>query len=68
MMLKHTGKLFGSLLFIFLLIASCEKMMELPNDTLLPEDKAYIDEFSARSSVMGVYALLQNVQIFYCQF
>lgn len=60
-MLKQTGKIFGSLLLTFLLIGSCEKMLELPNDILLPEDKAYIDEFSARSSVMGVYALLENV-------
>lgn len=44
-----------------LLISSCEKMLELPNDSLLPEDKAFVDEFSARSSVMGVYALLQDV-------
>jgi hypothetical protein len=51
----------GSFLTIFLLFASCEKMLELPNDSLLPEDKAYVDEFSARSSVMGVYALLQDV-------
>jgi hypothetical protein len=49
------------LLAIFLSFASCEKMLELPNDSLLPEDKAFVDEFSARSSVMGVYALLQDV-------
>jgi len=42
-------------------ISSCEKMLELPNESLLPEDNAYADEFSARSSVMGVYALLQDV-------
>jgi hypothetical protein len=36
-------------------------MLDLPNDSLLPEDKAFVDEFSARSSVMGVYALLQDV-------
>ena len=46
---------------ILLFMASCEKMLEMPNDSLLPEDKAYVDEFSARSSVMGVYALLQDV-------
>jgi hypothetical protein len=49
------------MLAIFLFMASCEKMLELPNDSLLPEDKAFVDEFSARSSVMGVYALLQGV-------
>ena len=49
------------ILAIFLSVASCEKMLELPNDSLLPEDKAFVDEFSARSSVMGVYALLQGV-------
>jgi hypothetical protein len=46
---------------IALLVLSCEKMLELPNDSLLPEDKAYLDEFSARSAVMGVYASLQEV-------
>ncbi len=46
---------------LLLLTASCEKMLELPNDSLLPEEKAFVDEFSARSSVMGVYALLQEV-------
>ena len=51
----------GSLLIFILFISSCEEMLELPNDSLLPEDKAFVDEFSARSSVMGVYALLQDV-------
>src|SRR4030042_3537039 len=46
--------------FILILI-SCERMLDLPNDSLLPEDEAFVDEFSARSSVMGVYALLQDV-------
>ncbi|HJZ39919.1 MAG TPA: RagB/SusD family nutrient uptake outer membrane protein [Bacteroidales bacterium] len=46
---------------VFIFITSCEKMLELPNDSLLPEDQAFVDEFSARSSVMGVYALLQDV-------
>jgi len=50
-----------SFLGVFILITSCEKMLELPNDSLLPEDKAFIDEFSARSSVIGVYALLQDI-------
>jgi tetratricopeptide (TPR) repeat protein len=49
------------LLSFALLLFSCEKLLELPNDTLLPEDKAYVDEFSARSAVMGVYASLQDV-------
>ena len=36
-------------------------MFELPSNSLLPEEKAYVDEFSARSAVMGVYASLQDV-------
>ncbi len=44
-----------------LLFSSCEKMLEMPSGRLLPEDKAFVDEFSARSAVMGVYALLQDV-------
>jgi hypothetical protein len=61
--MKMRNKIFritGSICIGFLLF-SCEKMLELPNDTLLPEDEAYVDEFSARSAVMGVYALLQDV-------
>lgn len=50
-----------SILSVFLLVNSCEKMLDLPNNTLLPEDKAFVDEFSARSAVLGVYALLQDV-------
>ena len=61
MKFKNILFLSGSLLVIVLLISSCEKMLELPNDSLLPEDKAFVDEFSARSSVIGVYALLQDV-------
>ncbi len=52
---------FSILICIALLIFSCKKMLELPNDSLLPEDKAFVDEFSARSAVMGVYASLQDV-------
>ncbi|MCF8346752.1 MAG: RagB/SusD family nutrient uptake outer membrane protein [Bacteroidales bacterium] len=44
-----------------IIFSSCEKMLDMPNGSLLPEDKAFVDEFSARSSVMGVYALLQEV-------
>src|SRR4030042_1745335 len=44
-----------------LILISCERMLDLPNDSLLPEDEAFVDEFSARSSVLGVYALLQDV-------
>ncbi len=51
----------GSILFGIFLTFSCEKMLDLPNDSLLPEDLAFVDEFSARASVMGVYALLQEV-------
>ena len=61
MKVKNKILLAGSLLGIFMLIISCEKMLDLPSDSLLPEEKAYVDEFSARSSVMGVYALLQDV-------
>lgn len=50
-----------SLLGVIMLIISCERMLDLPNDSLLPEEEAYVDEFSARSSVLGVYALLQDV-------
>jgi tetratricopeptide (TPR) repeat protein len=46
---------------VLILIISCERMLDLPNDSLLPEEKAFVDEFSARSSVIGVYALLQDV-------
>jgi hypothetical protein len=50
-----------SVLGVVILTTSCDKMLELPNESLLPENKAFIDEFSARSAVMGVYALLQDV-------
>ena len=50
-----------SLLSVLLFITACDSLLELPNDSLLPEEQAYVDEFSARSSVMGVYALLQDV-------
>ncbi len=42
------------------LAAGCEKMLDLPSDNLLPEEEAFVDEFSARAAVMGVYALLQE--------
>ncbi|MCK4855884.1 MAG: RagB/SusD family nutrient uptake outer membrane protein, partial [Bacteroidales bacterium] len=61
MRLKNILFLTGGLFVIMLLIASCEKMLQMPNDSLLPEDKAFVDEFSARSSVMRVYGLLQDV-------
>gem|GEM_PF-1602624 len=51
----------GSILGALLFFDSCEKMLELPSGRLLPEEHAFADEFSARSSVMGVYALLQEV-------
>lgn len=54
--LKVTG-----LFSIIILTFSCEKMLDMPNNSLLPEDKAYVDEFSARSAVMGVYSSLQDV-------
>jgi hypothetical protein len=46
---------------LVLLMLSCEKMLEMPSNSLLPEDKAYVDEFAARSAVIGVYASLQDV-------
>ncbi len=49
------------ILALFIALTSCEKIFELPNDSLLAEEYAYVDDFSARSSVMGVYALLQEV-------
>lgn len=52
---------YGILLVILVILWSCEKMLDLPNDSLLPEDQAYVDEFSARSAVMGVYAQLQGI-------
>jgi hypothetical protein len=61
MKVRGTILLTGSLLSIFILVNSCEKMLDLPNDSLLPEEKAFVDEFSARSAVLGVYALLQDV-------
>jgi len=48
-------------LSIVIIVLSCEKMLDMPNNSLLPEDKAYLDEFSARSAVMGVYSSLQDV-------
>jgi tetratricopeptide (TPR) repeat protein len=61
MKIRSTAILICSFLVVFSFFASCEKMLDLPNDSLLPEDKAFVDEFSARSSVIGVYALLQDV-------
>ncbi len=51
----------GVALGLLIGFAGCEKMLEMSNDTLLAEEDAYVDEFSARSAVMGVYALLQEV-------
>ena len=48
--------LFGSILF-----NSCEKIFEIPAEDVLEEDEVYTDNFSARSAVLGVYALLQDV-------
>jgi len=61
MKLRLIAILVCSLSAVCIFFASCEKMLDLPNDSLLPEDKAFVDEFSARSSVIGVYALLQDV-------
>lgn len=58
---NHIYLLAGTILGAMLFICSCEKMLDLPNDSLLPEEEAYIDEYSARSSVMGVYAMLQEI-------
>ena len=51
----------GGILLLVFLVSGCEKMLNLPNDSLLAEGDAFVDDFSARSSVMGVYALLQEV-------
>lgn len=59
--MKITYLLKAFILGFALFFTSCEKMLEMPNGSLLPEDKAFLDAFSARSSVMGVYALLQEV-------
>ncbi|MFO7670482.1 MAG: RagB/SusD family nutrient uptake outer membrane protein [Bacteroidales bacterium] len=51
----------GIVVALTLVGTACEKMLSFSNDSLLAEENAYIDEFSARSAVMGVYALLQEV-------
>ena len=58
---KTTHTFILSLVGILLVLISCERMLDLPNDSLLPEEEAYLDEYSARSAVMGVYARLQEV-------
>src|SRR4030042_1356772 len=61
--MKITDKILrvtGLFIFAFIML-SCEKMLDLPSNSLLPEEKAYVDEFSARSAVMGVYSSLQDV-------
>jgi hypothetical protein len=61
-MKRHTSsKVAVSILIGIWIFTACEKMLDLPNDRLLPEEQAFVDEFSARSAVMGVYALLQEV-------
>lgn len=51
----------GLCILLILAFTACEKMLEFSNDSLLTEEDAYVDEFTARSAVMGVYALLQDV-------
>ena len=51
----------GGILCLVLSFTGCEKMLTHSNERLLEEENAYVDEFSARSAVMGVYALLQEV-------
>lgn len=58
---RTAERITAAIIATILLLAGCEKMLDLPNDSLLSEENAYVDEFSARSAVMGVYALLQEV-------
>jgi starch-binding outer membrane protein, SusD/RagB family len=44
-----------------LALMSCEKIFEPGSKDYIGEDKAYSDNFSARSSVLGLYAMLQDV-------
>lgn len=57
----HIHLLAGFVLTLALVSTACEKMLNFSNDSLLAEENAYVDEFSARSAVMGVYGLLQEV-------
>lgn len=61
MMKRHIQLIAGIIFFLALLISGCEKMLNLPSDSLLSETDAYVDDYSARSAVIGVYALLQEV-------
>jgi hypothetical protein len=40
---------------------SCEKILDVPPEDVLEEKNAFLDDFSARSSVLGIYSLLQDV-------
>jgi len=48
-------------MILAIMMFSCEEIFNLPADDVLEEDEAWVDDFSARSSVLGVYALLQNI-------
>jgi hypothetical protein len=43
-----------------LLLASCDDFLDAGSQDFVEEKDAFIDNFSARSSVLGVYALLQD--------
>jgi starch-binding outer membrane protein, SusD/RagB family len=43
-----------------LLFSSCEDLLDVSSHDFVEEKDAFIDNFSARSAVLGVYALLQD--------
>lgn len=42
-------------------LVSCEKVLDVKTSDVLYDEDAFKDNFSARSAVLGVYALMQNV-------
>jgi hypothetical protein len=58
---KQIWKIFCRLIIFTLVLYSCETILDVPPEDVLEEHEAFTDEFSARSSVLGVYALLQDV-------
>jgi hypothetical protein len=44
-----------------LVVISCERILDVPPEDVLEEKNAFLDDFSARSSVLGIYSLLQDV-------
>jgi starch-binding outer membrane protein, SusD/RagB family len=47
--------------FMMLMNFGCDDLLDVSSHDFVNEKDAFIDGFSARSSVLGVYALLQNV-------